>query len=105
MNKTVTMGPNDTNYKGDNWYYKYRTTGHVQFEEMQVSRADVRSGDLMCGEIEYDGWAHVDRVSTTANRHPWTGEASPARTRINFGGMSWTSQLSSDTVTVRRPVR
>lgn len=105
MNKTVTMGPNDTNYKGDNWYYKYRTTGQVQFEEMQVSRADVRSGDLMCGEIEYDGWAHVDRVSTTANRHPWTGEVSPARTRINFGGMSWTSQLSSDMVTVRRPVR
>lgn len=101
---TVSMGPDDTNYKGGNWYLKYRTAGNVLFEEMRVSRSDVRKGDLMRGEIEYDGWAHVDRVATAANKHPWTGETSPARTRISFGGMSWTSQLATDEVTVRRPI-
>lgn len=104
MSSVVTMGPQDTNYKGDRWYRTYRTTGAVQFEELRVPRSDVRKGDLMCGEIEYDGWAHVGQVTTSALSDPRTGTVSPARTRIGFGGMSWTSEPADDVVTVRRRI-
>lgn len=109
----VTMGSEDTNYKGNHWYAKYRTTGDVVFDEITIPRSDVRKGDVIFWTKGYEGWAHVFQVHTTSrqfrNFRAGYGIMSPKdpadfreETRISLGGLSWSQLPSDEMVTVRR---
>lgn len=111
----VTMGSNDTNFKGDYWFRQYRTMGEVVFEEMTIPRSEVRKGDVIFWGESCQGWCHVAQVFTSnrqfRNFRAGYGIMSPKdpsdfrnETKISVGGMSWTMLPSDEMITVRRPV-
>jgi hypothetical protein len=108
--KLVTMGAKDTNHRGNNWFYTYRTTGDLQFEEMTVTYGDVRKGDLV---FLYGMWCHVTKVFTQPkqfqNFRAGYGIMSPAdpedfrdETRVTVGASDWSQRVTSDVVVIRR---